>query len=950
MKEIGSTWGKWDFHVHTPYSILNNQFGFNPFEPEGNYHEEEFDEYVKVLFTKAIENDIVAIGITDYFMIEGYKRIKEKYIDCPEKLEKCFPDEEIRKKVKEIYVFPNIEFRLNTFVGKESVEYHVILSDAISITDIKENFLNKLTFEFDVNDLRCMTMHNIESFGNEIKLNNKESGSLLYVGLKHITISYNVIIESLSIPLFENKHIIAVPVDEDLSRINWNGRDYSIRKNIYKQSQCYLTSNQKTHDWALAKGEEQSRINEFGSIKPCIWGSDAHSYDRMFTPAQDRYCWIQAKPTFEGLLQILYEPATRVFIQKSIPFEKDPHQVIKSIQFNSHEFSREPIEFNNSLVCIIGGKSTGKSLLLRNVAYSINRRYAERQEAVVGNMKSLTDSKATVVWRDGSTEQREFVYIPQTFLNRTIDDPEKETAIDKIIEDVLHQEPKIKEAYDTLQDAIKIIKGEVFTNLTIYEETQQKLENVQKLLLHDGKASAFAATITELEAQRLALADKAAITQDEIKDYSELKDQIFELNKRRDELAFDNEIIEQISPPVVVFPDFSTQNNLSEQIGKQLHTKPELFKRIEGFIIQNNPTLAMLWEEEKKKILSSNNEEKLEIEKKQSELLPVFEVLKQKVEQNEQLKKIAEQIALEKERLQAAEEREEKEKKLIDALENKKLEINDSHRKYRKAYEAYCSSVNAIGISKSTSLSFSANIEWKKKAFTEFIYEAFDNRYFTSFNNKHGYTITDPREDEYDGHLLIDIWDALLMKSKIGELNLKGTYTLKTALERLFDNWFNLHYSVTSGNDTIADMSAGKKAHALLEWLISLKDTSCPILIDQPEDDLDNRSIYNDLVRFIKNKKFDRQIIVVTHNANVVLGADAEQIIIANQNGKDTPNNDELRFEYRSGAIEDNDYDLTQKGILYQKGIQTQICDILEGGKIALELRSNKYTCNNPEL
>ena len=36
MKEIGSTWGKWDFHVHTPYSILNNQFGFNPFEPEGN--------------------------------------------------------------------------------------------------------------------------------------------------------------------------------------------------------------------------------------------------------------------------------------------------------------------------------------------------------------------------------------------------------------------------------------------------------------------------------------------------------------------------------------------------------------------------------------------------------------------------------------------------------------------------------------------------------------------------------------------------------------------------------------------------------------------------------------------------------------------------------------------------------------------------------------------------
>ena len=79
MKQsIGSVWGKWDFHVHTPYSILNNQFGFNPFESENNYHEEEFDQYVIQLFSKAVEKDIVAIGITDYFILDGYKRIKEQ--------------------------------------------------------------------------------------------------------------------------------------------------------------------------------------------------------------------------------------------------------------------------------------------------------------------------------------------------------------------------------------------------------------------------------------------------------------------------------------------------------------------------------------------------------------------------------------------------------------------------------------------------------------------------------------------------------------------------------------------------------------------------------------------------------------------------------------------------------------------------------------------------------
>ena len=64
--------------------------------------------------------------------------------------------------------------------------------------------------------------------------------------------------------------------------------------------------------WALGRDGIKAQIDEFGSIKPCIWGSDAHSYDRMFCPDNDRFCWIKAEPTFEGLQQILYEPADRV--------------------------------------------------------------------------------------------------------------------------------------------------------------------------------------------------------------------------------------------------------------------------------------------------------------------------------------------------------------------------------------------------------------------------------------------------------------------------------------------------------------------------------------------------------------------------------------------------------------------------------------------------------------
>ena len=121
----------------------------------------------------------------------------------------------------------------------------------------------------------------------------------------------------------------------------------------------------------------------------------------------------------------------------------------------------------------------------------------------------------------------------------------------------------------------------------------------------------------------------------------------------------------------------------------------------------------------------------------------------------------------------------------------------------------------------------------------------------------------------------------------------------------------------------------------------------CPILIDQPEDDLDNRSIFDELIPFIREKKIVRQIIIVTHNANVVLGGDAEEIIVANQRGNNSPNS-RYRFEYRSGSIEENmpvrdEFGVIRSGLLNEKGIQQHICDILEGGEKAFDLRKHKY-------
>ncbi|GAG99799.1 unnamed protein product, partial [marine sediment metagenome] len=64
---------------------------------------------------------------------------------------------------------------------------------------------------------------------------------------------------------------------------------------------------------------EGELIQRFGYLKPCIHGSDAHCFEKLCKPAEDKFCWIKAAPSFEGLKQIVYEPEERVRIQSENP-------------------------------------------------------------------------------------------------------------------------------------------------------------------------------------------------------------------------------------------------------------------------------------------------------------------------------------------------------------------------------------------------------------------------------------------------------------------------------------------------------------------------------------------------------------------------------------------------------------------------------------------------------
>lgn len=139
-------------------------------------------------------------------------------------------------------------------------------------------------------------------------------------------------------------------------------------------------------------------------------------------------------------------------------------------------------------------------------------------------------------------------------------------------------------------------------------------------------------------------------------------------------------------------------------------------------------------------------------------------------------------------------------------------------------------------------------------------------------------------------------------------------------------------------------MTPGKRALFFLRLILGESEDTWPLLIDQPEDDLDSRSIYDDIVPFLKKKKKERQIIMVSHDANLVIGSDSEQVIVANRHGTDRKNADGRQFNYLTGSLE---YSKTKdedcNDTLIAQGVCEHACEILDGGKIAFEQRKNKY-------
>lgn len=146
------------------------------------------------------------------------------------------------------------------------------------------------------------------------------------------------------------------------------------------------------------------------------------------------------------------------------------------------------------------------------------------------------------------------------------------------------------------------------------------------------------------------------------------------------------------------------------------------------------------------------------------------------------------------------------------------------------------------------------------------------------------------------------------------------------------------------GGFSKSSMTPGKQALFALTLILNESQEPWPLLIDQPEDDLDSRSIYETIVPYLLKRKKERQIIMVSHNANLVIGADSELVIVANRHGADRKNDGDRTFECFTGALEHSQpLNPASPTTLGRFGIREHACEILDGGEEAFQKRQEKY-------
>lgn len=947
----GSEWRKWDLHIHSPLTILNNQY---PKLTDGSPDWEAFIAKIESL-------DVAVVAITDYFTIDGYKKVKE------------FKQQGRLKNIHTI--LPNIEFRLNSVLSSKKdgqnprrLNFHVIFSDEVD-EHIEEHFLHDIAFFYEGNpqdkdDTRKLKRSNIEGLGKKLIEQHqkfKDSGiSAIEIGAMQTVVSHEDITERLKDSRFKGKYIVIFP--EELSNlIDWDGQDHHIRKGLLQKSDMVFSSNKKTRLWCLGQDPYtegvKKFIEEFKTLKPCIHGSDAHKINEIghactLRGAEDHkcetakdcellHCWIKADPTFEGLKQLLYEPADRVVIQQEDPTPIKSNYTLGKFKINQAKIGDDltiqetEIELNSGLVAVTGGKGSGKTAfvdLIQN--YYRDRCHVDDQNSFVRRIvDQKPDLQTTITFKDNNEftkklndgtffEDSEIVYIAQGELENYIG---VDSDLDVYIKNLIFGSPQIKDTVKSFEFD-ELIEGVAETNEKISQknevivglEKQTSKEGLQSINLESKQRDA---ELKDVERRLEEL--KKAQSQEKIKIAQDKQKTIAELKSKRDDLASLKslliKVINFISSNIGLFnEDVVLINTLLKKLGIA-----ETFSNIS---YKQSTDLESRLSSVKTEIAGVVKD----IENAQKELESFEAGVKDHAKLLDKKREFSTVIANIKIRREEFTKKEEVLGQAIWDRQNLLKELIETIVLQKKKYEEIVGLFSAQKAEVLSDLNFGVKILFDLEKFIHTAEDVMDNRK-VAVNSKDGESIFSNLIRLINSILGGNENDITNCINEVERLNNEYKNKLKSSQAIgvgnfygfLYGNYLTVIPTVKYKNTQLSKLSLGQKATVLIKIYLAQGDK--PIIIDSHDDHLDNEFIMDELVKAIRQAKCYRQVILASNNGNVVINSDAEQIIIANRN--------DGVISYMSGSIEN-------------PAIRDRAVKVLEGGPEAFRQRQQKYRLN----
>ncbi|OEU70508.1 MAG: hypothetical protein BA863_04460 [Desulfovibrio sp. S3730MH75] len=680
---------------------------------------------------------------------------------------------------------------------------------------------------------------------------------------------------------------------------------------------------------------------------PCVIGSDAH-YLKDIGGKEFITRVKMTEPGFSGLERAFRDPETRIRFQ-------DPQgagiKTILGIKFDGGFLDQQTISFTSNLNCLIGGRGTGKSSCIEAIRYLFKKQIPDERSSEINKLRESVFAGCTahIIFEDQHGEK--FV------LQRTFGDPEtkiltmdgyENTGIDlqmsqnlrlsfygwSEIESIAKKSNQQLDLIDSFIEGIDQLKrdeqaamGDLEANArdikSVMEEVKREADNVGNLQELKADLAKIGEEQKEEEQNKEKIDNEAELLGDLKDNLESLQDKIKEVDLKGGIKNLYELITTAIADEKLLFTtEFSA---ISQVLLDSIKEDSPLMKAKQILISE----LAS--------IQSQVNNSKTELKAKQDPINAAFTRLLEEIDQPE-----AKQIAQERERLRTQIRIRERAKRKKEEAESTLKEHQDARTDLIKKLEdvrsalynlrnSYVSAISDRLPKGKSNVEVTIDVEeqgeriefkkliiqkltglprqWHAKGYVETI-----SKYYTpiefakAIKSKNiASFITAGFNNDEGGDIIRHLVDKPedIMKIEICEC---------TDLPRIY-------FDVQGVKKPIEDLSPGQRCTALLP--IILLETDTPLIIDQPEDNLDNQFIFDLVVNTLRDLKECRQIIIATHNPNIPVSGDAENILVFKPDGS-------------KGKLESN-------GSIDYAPIIEDVKTIMEGGEEAFIVRAKKY-------